>query len=285
MLDVVRHRHPPFLRGLLPRTVVLSKAERIPPATENGPPRSAPRSQGAQGASYPSALPRQWVSAARLSQTRCGNLTTHSRGLVPGSRNMGKQVAISVLRDDSPLVRPGRRRAVVTPLDYGLISGNSSASRGLRTPAPGPLTRPGRRCGPRPVRVRDGRPPCCPARPAPRGERFGAVLGHQADAGAAVEEVRLVQGALVPDRPEQLGPGDGVAGQHGFGQGGVVGGEGVDRHGLGAVAADQTAGRGQRASRSGAAAPVSGSVAVGEGPVRRPRAAVAASTASCAIRR
>lgn len=40
-----------------------------------------------------------------------------------------------------------------------------------------------------------------------------AVLGDQADAGAAVQEVGLVEGALVPQGPEDLGPGDGVVRQ------------------------------------------------------------------------
>ncbi len=57
------------------------------------------------------------------------------------------------------------------------------------------------------------------------GVQRGRPVGRdQADAGAPVEQVGLVQGALVAYRPQQFGGRDGVAGKDRLAEPGVAGG-------------------------------------------------------------
>src|SRR5690606_22301013 len=77
------------------------------------------------------------------------------------------------------------------------------------------------------------------------------VGGHEPDAGPAVPYVGLVEGPLVPQRPQHLGAGDGVGRQHALPQPGVPRAQCVDRRCLRAVPLHQPAGRGQGGQGAG----------------------------------
>src|SRR5690606_18264601 len=80
-----------------------------------------------------------------------------------------------------------------------------------RGPRPGTLTAGSAAVRERPVQERPG-----------RLQRPGPVGGDEADAGAAVQDVLLVERSLVPHGPEQFGAGDRIPGQHRLAQPGVA---------------------------------------------------------------
>lgn len=79
-----------------------------------------------------------------------------------------------------------------------------------------------------------------------------AVVRDQADTGAAVQDVGLVEGSLVAYGPQEFGSGDGVAGDDRAGEGGGGEADGVDLECFAPVAADEAAGGVERRECAGA---------------------------------